>query len=167
MIDWTLDLISVVKPTTWTLENVSNPILNKYNKAHVFKLQDYGVPQTRRRTIICDGFDHENIVKSQQISSIETLERFIVRPVDWTKYEAISSGSYNRYFRSIYKPCYTIVNHKQCFRNIEDKSIVILSYKESSVFQTFPMNYIVHDGKMVANAVTPEFARRLVESLQK
>ncbi len=165
MIDWTIELMVRVSPTTWSLENVCHPNLYTYPNAFRFKMEDYGVPQSRRRVVICNGFDPKAIETSPVISAFDVLSQYNDRDVNWLDYEIMSSGSYNRIFRSIRKPCYTILWHRQAFRNKNDKSILTLSGKETSIFQTFPSTFHVGNGQMIANAVPPEFSRRLVSSL--
>lgn len=113
MVDWTIDLMKSVKPTTWSLENVSHPALYLFEGAHKFKMEEYGVPQSRRRIVICNNFSPLDIEKTPAISTYQTLTVHNNREINWMEYEVICSGSYNRLFRSILKPCYTILFHKQ------------------------------------------------------
>ena len=60
LLDWTLDLIKMIQPDSWSLENV--PPTRKWlpewceDKWQFVMCADYGVPQTRKRMIAGEGF---------------------------------------------------------------------------------------------------------------
>lgn len=164
MLDWTLSLINTLGPSTWSLENVSHPTLRSYPNAHVFNMEEYGVPQTRRRIVMCGGFDPDIVEKSEITSSISALSKSAM-DIEWMNYNTVCSGSYKRYFRCVTKPCYTILTNNQVLRHKESLEYMVLTHVETALFQTFPTSYTVKNLQMIANAVPPEFARRLVSAV--
>jgi len=168
MINWTLEVITHIDPHTWSMENVTHPLLKRYVGAKVFNMAEFGIPQTRQRIII-SNIDLDCIKTEPKKYACDVLV-MVGRDIDWNEYEMISTGSYLRHFRNMNELSYTIMTREPRVRHKISKAMFRLSIQETAALQTFPLTYNfsakTSSYTMIGNAVPPRFAEKLVQCIK-
>lgn len=152
LVNWFLEVIEHHQPQFWLLENV--PHLGKFLnmcKWKIFAMNDYGVPQIRRRLFA--GVYNEP-------------EKTPIKPVFPTLLSSESRWKSSSYIDKIQprrNPRKLGLGASSSFRRL-------CLIPEAKMIQTFPLDYIVlgslkEQYKQIGNAVPPLFAFRLAEAL--
>lgn len=191
---WIIDFLTFISENddriTWSIEQVANSSLVKNIIDYVdddespffikiYKMQDYGVPQTRQRLIV----SNVNLDVFIKPSQPPTLKSLLNVPKE-TKYIAGACYSYERMKQgtsfAMHKSydsntvAYTVVSQPLCFLNSRKKIIRLFTDEESLILQGLPKHYL--DGikltlqekrTMIANCVPVYFSRQIARAIKK
>ncbi|KAG5181029.1 S-adenosyl-L-methionine-dependent methyltransferase [Tribonema minus] len=173
LVAWCFELVDLVRPDSWTVEQVPNAALLR-RFAHVphgvYDMAAHGVPQTRRRVI----FGHAPRLEEEGRASFEDALRGA--GLDAGGHDEQCNGSIKKrgeggeaiyYRRSLRDPSYTVTARFPVFvRGRAD--MTSLDVRLAAALQGFPPGYFPPDTprvrQMIGNALPPPFARRLVRS---
>ena len=168
MIDWTLEVIHLLSPTSWSLENVVHPkVIQQYENCNIFRMWNYGVPQKRKRMIMTN-VDTSTMRTDEGGNVLDIVTRF--RPeIDWGNCEMTPSGGPWRNCQSMNNPSYTILARPPMVRHKLSQKTFRMSVKETAAIQTFPESYVFPNTtfsySVIGNAVPPQFAQRFMECI--
>lgn len=194
LMEWSYELLKEIEKHipegvhySWTIEQVSNPRVKEYASIHgimysIYKVQDYGVCQKRKR-LIMSSHDILSVMETHCKVSCNSIEDHIDIPAGT---EFITNTTYgpNRAHNEDFKPAiskyepkstisYTIIQKPNWFLGKNQAPLRAFTWHENMLLQTFPSDYIdltTHKIfrkdllKMVANAVPPRFAQCLANA---
>lgn len=174
LVKWSFRLIDIL-PTSWTwsLEQVPNKrLLETYKDRHfeIVQMCEYGVPQTRRRVIFTSG---PLRLTKRKASSMKDILRRCKYP--FKSSDRLTSGALEKRTppvtygtRGLDEVAYTVSsNYPSLMRG---NTQILFPPVVYALLQTFPMHYfdnisIVDARKMIANAVPPAFAKKIMHGI--
>jgi len=151
LVNWFLSVVEYHKPEFWILENV--PPLSKYlsHPHKVYRMNDYGVPQIRKR--LFDGVYNEP--RKEQIPL--AFPAVLALESRWKSSAYVDKKLPRKYPRN------RGIGASSAFRRL-------CLIPEAKLIQTFPLDFIVYGSlkeqyTQIGNAVPPLMAYHLAESL--
>ena len=169
MINWCLDLVDIVKPDSWSLENVLP--LQKFLTRHSIPFEkvnalDYGVPQSRRRVFAGEGWK----LSPTHIGNHQT----VAGSLPDLKGEFIASPSMEKRWKNLsierYIPTITSQSISQIRigylgekRTLKIKELVTLQGYPDLVFDSKCSTREIRE--MIGNLVCPPIAKSLIEGI--
>jgi len=192
LVEWTLLLISNLEDAidTWSIEQVRNPIILaflKYHPGKVFPLEEYGIPQLRRRLFIGNiAWDKLDAYKSNSMTLGEVMTKCgHTAPhgmTTMTNHTIIrnnrgmaikhDSGRNMLTHRPIDTVSLTVCYSSPLLYNKVTGELQILPLSVFCELQTFPLDYIFGSSrtlarKMISNALPPLFASIICSSVMQ
>tara|TARA_X000000950_G_scaffold287925_1_gene402369 strand:+ start:7022 stop:7954 length:933 start_codon:yes stop_codon:yes gene_type:complete len=187
---WSLDLIQLLRPRTWSIEQVPAPMLRQFYNARsvphaLVDASEYGVAQARKRVIAApvEVLERLATLKRSLVTPRAALARFGVVPrgsqialgTDNTptrdgRHRPIAAGEYAR---SLDVPSYTVTGKSLKWVNINDGVAQFSGCLDSAslaALQGFPRRYMhlrrvigeTSARKMVADSVPPPVAAAII-----
>lgn len=176
MVRWFVSLVKLLKPTTWSLEEVGHPLVREFLEAQsvtfaTFDFAAYGVPQTRKR--ILAGSPH---LVERLRSNVALRVTAPVAPLDVLKpppnaalIRASGGKNVPKFYRRLDVPTWCLLTTaKPYYLDAAANRIRPLSCSELLVLQTFPASYVMPGVleadrvRMIGNAVPPLIAKKLL-----
>jgi len=186
LVHWTLSCIKTVENaiTTWSMEEVSHirltPLILRYG-GKVFKMNEFGVPQVRRRTFL-GNVDWERVIPQPGLTMSQVMQSLHYTPPEGMDF--ISSKKIQRTkdgvaikrgdgknltsHREFHHVCLTVCCTSPIFYNSESGTSMMFPIPLMLTLQTFPQDYNfigTNKGtcrKLIANAIPPSFASLVI-----
>lgn len=165
LVNWSLALIALCRPTTWSLEQVpaaAKFLQRRHIRCSIADASWYGVPQTRQRCFAGNGwsFPPPIVTTASKRPSIASALSYVAKEATHCRGNSNSRAIYrngrhlgNRRlyqwegFRSIHEPSYTLLGHGRRLqlyrkgRNGLPSFVRNLSPQEYLILQGFPSDY--------------------------
>lgn len=183
LVEWYVDFVRRVAPTTWTFENVRAPLIKDlFERTEIsygyFNFVNYGVPQTRKRCLA----GTTNIIHAlKSDTSLRTPTPLcpmdVLDPPPGASLIRASGGKCTEYFyRPLSQPTWSLLCACKPVYVSESRSCVrVMHIQELLLLQTFPRSYRMKSKghlsflgteadrvRLVGNAVPPRIAAMLV-----
>ena len=191
---WFLRLVHRLEPTTWTMEEVSTQQLtgalrmlqalrpDRVAFAPTVSMQEYGVPQTRRRCIAGSPALIERLLTDASLREPAPPLGAVLTPPEGAVLCRASTGQEpNPEFTTRHPDgTYTNPTIRRCIRTVHDVAwtccaehphawcradftrVRTFTVREQAALQTFPSSYVVPNVRSVGDAVPPLFARKVM-----
>jgi DNA (cytosine-5)-methyltransferase 1 len=182
LVFWTLDVIKMIQPHTWSLEQVANRVLlsslkDKYDASiSIIRMPEYGIPNCRKRLVMGRGFQISEMEKELAPSMSVVFDSVGFTPPDEFQFQADGTrngeGRKKVNMRSTSLVSYTVTQSHPRLCNASGKNMMI-PIDAYAALQTFHTNYFDGDcpvsqiRKMIGNAVPPHFAEKLMGTVSK
>ena len=187
LVEWYIDFVKRIKPTTWTFENVRHPVIRDFMvQAKVehgyFNFVKYGVPQTRKRCLAGTAslIKRFSTDQSLRVAQPRTPRDVMAIPRGASLIRA-SGGKCTEYFyRSVDEPTWALLCAcKPVWASGTRACVGVMRMREMLRIQTFPDTYRMgskgilgsfgSEGdrvRLVGNAVPPMIACKLMQGLR-
>ena len=149
LVDWSIEFVLDANPTTWSFENVTNPVLlarltefrNKYPEFvdfGVFKLSEYGLPAERTRILAGTP---------SLINRFRTLEHRRCTPQMVFQHHKLPmpsnyiAGSGRENSRPVTTASFTVTGAELAFTDKRTATVRTMTMQELGVMQSFPLQY--------------------------
>jgi site-specific DNA-cytosine methylase len=178
LVEWTLKLISELRPHTWTMEQVRNAsvisMIREYGgQAHTVNMSDYGLSATRKRVIGGTIDEDMLLLQKQNGCGFDEMLRGIGTITEYThiscgtrkRGERMPGGSYNS--RPISDIAFTVTHAFPTFYDPVTNKLKCLSTEMAQCLQGFPSTYRFSKRArlMIANSVPPIFASKVMKCI--
>jgi len=196
LVNWYLDLIDVLslctRPFTWSMEQVSNPLVLEIMEKRggmLVNMSHYNVPQTRKRILI-GNLDWDKVSESADDSQIPSLAQ-IMNGLPYKPPQGMTAVTSNRInkdangkslknadgtgvvaYRGLDRVCSTITGGSPAFYDPIRHKRTKIPLQIARAIQTFPTSYNFdcvqarHHRQLVANAVPPAFSALLMLTIE-
>jgi site-specific DNA-cytosine methylase len=169
LVEWSFQVVRSLSPDTYTLEQVVSTTLQSHFpeiESRVYKTENHGVPQTRARVIygFCPILKYVRPATLREIMA-QCDEKVLPGDVH-TNGRILKKGSKRYTTRGLDGIAYTLLARYPVLYN--EGLMRRFNNRVCAALQTFPPDYNFGDGrilqvrKMIANAVSPTFAKQLV-----
>jgi len=178
LVNWSIELVTRVNPTTWTLEQVCHPQINSLISTHggmVVQMDKLGIPTTRKRVVMGNYcFEWLNAYECRRVSMREVLDKLNFTPPIGVDAQTNGSQPCKAFYRSLDYPAYTITGNNPSFYDTTAKRGYKIPLQVVEGLHTFPIGYISNNGtmhqkalrKMVANSVPPQLSYLILQHIQ-
>jgi site-specific DNA-cytosine methylase len=180
LVNWSLELVTRVNPTTWTLEQVCHPQINSLISTHggmVVQMDKLGIPTTRKRVVMGNYcFERLNAYEcSKRVSMQDVLHKLKFTPPVGVNAQSNGSQPCKAFYRSLDCPSYTITGHHPSFYDTTAKRGYTIPLQVVEALHAFPNGYASNLSgsmrqkdlrKMVANSVPPLLSYLILQHIQ-
>ena len=191
LVDWFLEVVRLVRPDSWSMEQVNHPVLRDYLSERgipflVVNMADYGVPQSRRRVVAGDSVTVEGL-RAKRGTVEPRLPAQVFPHLDPNRHRLCSGldnntvhrgGKYvgsrpmrpGECSRSLLEPAHTVWRKPgKIFDAETGETVRRFTVEEMAGLQGFPERFRLDPASqtrsrlMVANAVPPPIAECIVQ----
>ena len=197
LVEWYIGFVKSLRPDSWSFEQVCMPRVREYLTEqdvcfHEFNFEEYGVPQTRRRTLggtpsliedMKTNPAHKTDARtapSTVLRTMPTRARYVrasggKKPPASQTVRTADGGWHNpeaRWARSVDEPTWTLLCAcKPVWLCARYRTIRVFTRREICTIQTFPPDYKIRCDeadavRIIGNCVPPLIARKLMSSLR-
>jgi site-specific DNA-cytosine methylase len=182
MVLWYLDFVLRIRPTSWSMEEVSSRQLRSLLAErgltyHNFNMVNYGIPQTRWRMITGTSRAVQSLKSDSalQVDVPATPIDVLTPPPNASIIRASGGKCTEQFYRPLTQPTWTILSAcKPVYFTADHRCVRVLTVREIMRLQTFPDSYRMPRGfagmevdrvRLLGNSVPPLFARKLATCL--